>query len=141
MVRFDSNQITVLLSQDQFDEVVAAVLAEIGTVTSLGTEIADPGDGNEIAPASHGHVVLNGVGDETRDLAPPEFVGQELMLTADNPGDSIAVMAPAIINGSGDQIITFTGQAQTIHLRAISIGSSPTWRVLVNDGCTLSPAE
>lgn len=107
----------------------------------LGTIIADPGDGQIITASTHGTIVFNDSGDTTRELNAPSFLGQELMLTADNPGNSVAVtLMQGTLDGTNG-IMTFTGQAQTVHLRAIWIAASPRWRLLHNDGATLSPSE
>lgn len=113
------------------------------TVTSVGpatNEIADPGDGEAIPVTASGTVMLvSGASGETRTIADPAFVGQEITLTmlTDGGGD-IVLTAASPVNQTGNNTLTFGAVRDTIKLVAIEAAASREWQLVFNDGVALS---
>jgi len=118
--------------------------SEDGTLISGGSpaggESADPGNGNIIPTTLQGVIPLRYAGaGETNTFAAPFRPGQQVTLVADSVAvGSRAVTFAAAINVAGDTIATFTGNGQTLSVVGVTLAGVPTWRVLVNDGATLS---
>lgn len=126
---------------------VQASLAELdGDVVALSpfipaaAAIADPGDAEAIPVTRAGCCALtSGSGAETRTLADPAKAG--LMLALDHSvdgGGAITVTAASAVNQTGNNTIALQDAGDTIVFYSIKIGSAYKWRVVVNDGCTLS---
>lgn len=125
------------------DERVNMLLHRSPSITAhetVSVAIEDPGDAGEIAPVHSGHVALVTVDaeGETRDLADPEFVGQQLLLSLDTDGGDCVISAASAINQAGNNTLTFDNAGETILLVAASVGGEPVWRVAANDGVGLS---
>lgn len=115
---------------------VEAVIAEI--LPHLLVAIADPGDAGAIPVVRSGSVPITTAGAETRTLAIPTFIGQELTISCDvYVGDGVITVAAAI-NQAGNTIITLNTAGDTVKLTAVQVGSALVWRVVVNDGAALS---
>jgi hypothetical protein len=103
--------------------------------------ILDPGNGNAISVATSGSVPLVSTGADTRTLAIPTFVGQQLMLVHKTDGGSCAVTVASDLlytADSGHNIITFTAVAEFIKLEAVDNNGTLQWAVLALDGAVLS---
>lgn len=113
------------------------------TTTSVGpatNEIDDPGDGEAIPVTASGTTMLeSGASGETRTLADPTFLGQELTLTmlTDGGGD-IVLTAASPVNQTGNNTLTFAAVRDTIKLVAIEAAAGLEWQVAFNDGVALS---
>jgi len=106
----------------------------------LNNAIADPGDAEAIPLTASGTVaiVTTEAGGETRSLAAPSFVGQELLLYMKTDGGDAVITCATGVNQTGNNTITMNDAGDTLRLVAIEVGSNKRWRVVVNDGCTLA---
>jgi len=104
----------------------------------LTRAIADPGNGEAIPVTTSGHVPLVTAGSETRTLAVPSFVGQELLLYILTDGGTCVITVAAPINQTGNNTITMADANDSIRLHAIQDGANRRWRVVCNDGAALS---
>lgn len=118
------------------------VECSIGVVVAGGleNEITDPGDGEAIPVTATGHCGLVSTGADTRTLAAPSFVGQQLLLFHKTDGGSCVVTCATTVNGTGNDTITFTNVGDSILLHAIAEGSNLRWRCAVADGAALTTA-
>ena len=103
-------------------------------------EIADPGHAGAI-PVDQGSGVcpITTAAAETRTLAIPKFIGQRLGLICKTyaVGDAVITVASAI-NQTGNNTITLNTAGDYVELVGVKIASVLAWRVVVNDGATLS---
>lgn len=104
--------------------------------------LPDPGDGGRIAPATAAAVRLvsqhAGAG-ETRELADPLFVGQELDLCFEAAAGDIVITADSAVNQAGETVLTFADAGDHLRLVGGRDGSRGTvWRVISNDGVALA---
>lgn len=108
----------------------------------LSLAIADPGDAGAIAVTTGGYVPLvSGAAAETRTLAAPTIIGQQMLLymKTDGGGD-IAVTAATTINEAGNNTITFANPGEACHLIACEEDATLRWRFAHVDGAVLSTA-
>jgi len=101
--------------------------------------IADPGDGGAIPVTKSGSVAITTTGvDDTRTLAIPALAGIILAISLDvDAGDAVITVAAAI-NQTGNNTITMEDAGDTIVLAAVQVAGALVWRMVVNDGNTLS---
>ena len=106
----------------------------------MGGEPVDPGNGNPIPTTLQGVVPLQFAGAaETNTLAGPFRPGQPLTLFADpSAAGSRIVTLSAAMNTAGDTIATFTAAGQVLQLVGVILAGVETWRVVGNDGVTLT---
>jgi len=104
----------------------------------MGHPIADPGDAGAIPVTASGEVALVTGGAETRTLAIPTFIGQQIDLFFKTDGGNCAITAASAINMAGNTIMTFDNAGEHIRLVGIDIGGTRYWRVVCNDGVGLS---
>ncbi len=135
----------VLVAAGITDEVVRVQLFDAPSVTNTTTsvgpatnEIDDPGDGEAIPVAASGTIMLVSADAETRTLADPSFVGQELTLTMLTDGGDIVITAASPVNQTGNDTLTFGAVRDTIKLVAIEATASNEWQIAYNDGVALS---
>jgi hypothetical protein len=100
--------------------------------------IADPGNAGAIPVTRSGRCALTSTGADTRTLAIPSFVGQQLLLIHAVDGGSVAITAASAINIAGNTIMTATAVRAWILLTASLTGSTKVWTVTATDGFTLS---
>lgn len=125
-----------LTASDDVEEVIAEMLPAVSGIAV----IADPGDAGAIPVTRSGNVALTtGASGETRTLADPGSVGLNLdiSLDVDGGGDAVVTAATAV-NQTGNNTITLNDAGDTISLRSVQVGGSPVWRVVENDGATLT---
>jgi len=124
-----------LTAQTEVEAVIAEILARVPATAA----IADPGDTGAIPVTRSGSVAITTAAAETRTLAIPSFIGQQLSISCDvyAVGDAVITVASAI-NQAGNTIITLNGAGDTVVLTAVQIGGVLAWRVVVNDGAALS---
>ena len=106
--------------------------------TATANTIADPGNAGAIPVTSNGVCAMTSAGAETRTLAIPTFMGQEISLICDTYVGDIVVTSAQAINQAANTIITFGVVNDCITLKAMTIGGALRWRVIANDGCALS---
>ena len=115
---------------------VEAALQEIYPKAPVA--IADPGDGNAIPVTKSGSVPITTGGAETRTIAIPGLAGITIVISVDvYVGDCVITVAAAI-NQTGNNTITMNTAGDTIVLTAVQVASALVWRMVVNDGCSLS---
>lgn len=100
-------------------------------------QITDPGDAGAIPVTASGWCALVSAGGETRTLAAPTFVGQEIDLFCDTYVGAIAVTAAVVINVANNTRMTWSAASERILLRGVSAGSTKEWSVIANDGVAL----
>lgn len=95
--------------------------------------IADPGDSGAINVDNSGVLgLVHTSGSETRTLANPTFLGQEIIVYFDEDLDAyggLIVIDAASNLGGGDDKLTFDAVGQCVILYAVQIGGSLRWRV------------
>jgi predicted RecA/RadA family phage recombinase len=106
--------------------------------SALENVINDPGDGGAIPVTVSGVCAITSAGAETRTLAAPTVIGQQIALIDDTHVGNIVVTAASPINQAGNTIMTFGAAADMIVLTAMTIGGTLAWRVTANDGVALS---
>jgi hypothetical protein len=104
----------------------------------MNNAIADPGDTEAIPVTASGTVAIVTAGSETRTLAAPSFVGQELLIYVKTDGGTCVITAASAINQTGNNTITMADVNDSIRLHAVESDSSKVWRVVCNDGAALS---
>ncbi len=104
----------------------------------LSRAIADPGNGNAIPVTASGYVALVTGGAETRTLAAPTFVGQEIVLYMKTNGGNCTVTCTTTINETGNNTIIFANTGEAVRLFAVEEGATIRWRMAVADGAGLS---
>ena len=120
---------------------VNMVMVKPGTLTlqgALSTAIADPGNAGAIPVTVSGYCPIVTAGSETRTLAAPSFIGQELLLYIKTDGGTCVITVASAINQTGNNTITMADVRDVIRLVAIESGSNKVWHVVSNDGAALS---
>lgn len=121
---------------------VRAKLVEVpATVTVAGaltTAITDPGNAGAIPVTKSGYCPIVTAGSETRTLAAPSFIGQQLLLYIKTDGGTCVITVASAINQTGNNTITMADVRDVIKLVAIESGSNKVWHVESNDGAALS---
>lgn len=107
-------------------------------IPSILTPIADPGNAAAIPVTQSGRVAIVTAGSETRTLAAPTFVGQELLLYVKTDGGTCVITCATTVNQTGNNTITMADVNDSIRLHAVESGSDLRWRVVCNDGAALS---
>jgi predicted RecA/RadA family phage recombinase len=110
----------------------------IGLQSTLTGAIPDPGDAGAIPVVQSGYVPIVTGGSETRTLAIPTFVGQELLLFIKTDGGTCVITVASAINQTGNNTITMADVNDSIRLHAIDNDGTLIWRVVCNDGAALS---
>lgn len=100
--------------------------------------ITDPGDAGAIGNQKSGYVPLVTGGAETRTLAAPIFIGQEIQLDFETDGGDLTLTVATTVNQTGNNTGVFADAGDQLILRAGQSGTTIVWRVLANDGITLS---
>ena len=116
----------------------AGVLTLAATAKPPTTAIADPGNAGAIPVTNAGTCPIVTAGAETRTLAAPTYAGQVLVLALKTDGGDCVITASAGINQTGNNTITMGDAGDTLVLAGVEVGAAKVWRVVVNDGCTLS---
>lgn len=108
--------------------------------SAASTDITDPGNAGAIAVVASGHAHLTTAGAETRTLAAPTFLGQELTLSMDVDGGDCVVTVATGLDAYGSTTITFNDAGDWCALRAIQVGGALRWRVVRSEGVLLNLA-
>jgi predicted RecA/RadA family phage recombinase len=104
----------------------------------LTAAITDPGNAGAIPVTASGHVDIVTAGAETRTLAAPSFVGQELLVSLKTDGGNCVVTCATTVNQTGNNTITFDDAGDAVLLVAKANGANKRWSVVSNDGAVLS---
>ena len=105
---------------------------------ALTAEVTDPGASGAIPVTNGGSCQIVTAAAETRTLAIPTNVGQVLSLCMKTDGGNCTVTVASAINQTGNNTIQLNDAGDTIILVGVQVGANKAWRVVVNDGCTLS---
>ena len=101
--------------------------------------IADPGNGGAIDVTRSGFVEVVTGGAETRTLAAPTFVGQQLILSMKTDGGDGVITVSAAFNASGNTTITLNDAGDCIELRGVAGSASALkWSQVWTNGPSLS---
>ncbi len=103
---------------------------------SLSLAITDPGNAGAIPVTRSGYVSITSTGSDTRTLAIPTFVGQQLLLIHAVDGGSVAVTVASAVNIAGNTILTATAVRAWILLTASLTGTTKVWTITATDGFT-----
>ena len=115
-----------------------SAIIDLDNVSIIDNNITDPGDAAAIPVTQSGTVAIVTAGAETRTLAAPTYVGQELVLYMKTDGGDCVVAIATAVNQTGNNRATFNDAGDVLVLRAIESGANLRWRVVANDGVTLS---
>lgn len=116
---------------------VETVLAELGLTKAGVAAVTSSTNAGAISVARSGCVLITTAGAETRSLAVPTFINQQLTLYGQVLIGNCVVTSSQAINLAGNTTITFTAPHQSIQLVAAYNGTALRWRVRENDGTTL----
>ncbi len=124
-------------------ETVRLDLIGVASVTNtihnaLTAVIEDPGDGEAIPVADTGHVDIVTAKAETRTLAAPDSIGELLLVSMKTDGGNCVITCATGLNQTGNNTVTMNDAGDSILLVGIALGANKVWRVVYNDGCTLS---
>lgn len=100
--------------------------------------IADPGDAGAIAVDKSGVCAITTEDAETRTLAIPTKVGQQVALVLDVDGGNCVVTVAGGVNQTGNNTITMGDAGDTVVLTGVQVAGALVWRLVVNDGTALS---
>ena len=109
-----------------------------GNSQELSNIIADPGASGAIPVIKSGSVSIVSASTETRTLADPSFVGQTLNIGLKTDGGTVTLTAASPVNQTGNNTLAFADVGDHIMLIASEDGSDIEWRVVANDGISLS---
>ncbi len=99
---------------------------------------ADPGNAGAIPVTSSGYCPLVTAGAETRTLAAPTYIGQEILLYLKTDSGDCVVTCATTFNETGNNTITFNDTGDAFWAIAVEEGANLRWRCATADGCTLS---
>jgi hypothetical protein len=102
------------------------------TVSAITTAIADPGNAGAIPVTGSGYVPLVSAGAETRTLAAPTFIGQELLIYFKTDGGTIVLTCATTLNEAGNNTLTFAEDGQAVRITAVEQAGNLRWRCLVD---------
>lgn len=117
--------------QQSYDEIAPFIL----------TPVEDPGTGEPISVDTSASIALVvAATGETNTLAPPSYVGQQLLLYTETLGssDTRVITASAAIAADGDDVLTFDGVGQAALLIGIEAEGSLRWSAIGLEGAATS---
>jgi len=103
-------------------------------------DIADPGDGNAIPVTRGGNCALTiTAGADTRTLAIPTYIGQEMMLIVETDGGgTTAITVANQFNVATNTVITFDTVNEYALLKGFEQSGGLVWKLIANDGGALT---
>lgn len=105
---------------------------------ALENTITDPGNAGAIPVTVSGVCAMTSAGAETRTLAIPTYLGQQIALIDDTHVGNIVITSAQAVNQAGNTTLTFGAAADACVLTAMTVGGALRWRVTANDGVALS---
>lgn len=105
---------------------------------SLMSTVTDPGASGAIPVTGSGYVALVSAGAETRTLAAPTIIGQELLIYMKTDGGDITLTCATTLNEAGNNTAVFGDTGDAIRMIAVEEGANKRWRITSVDGVTLS---
>lgn len=115
-----------------------AAIIDLDGVSIQDNNIADPGASGAIPVTQSGTVAIVTAGAETRTLAAPTYVGQELVIYMKTDGGNAVLTCTTGLNQTGNNTATYADVGDVMVLRAVEVGSNLRWRIVGNDGVALS---
>ena len=111
------------------DETVDVELS-IGVITgnNLENAVTDPGNAGAIPVAASGHCAIVTAGAETRTLAAPSFVGQQLLIYMKTDAGNCVITCTTTLNETGNDTITLQNTGESVYLIAVEEGANLRWR-------------
>ncbi len=100
--------------------------------------ITDTGNAGAIPVTKSGSVAITTTAAQTRTIAIPGLAGITIAISMDVDGGDCVITAASAINQTGNNTITLNDAGDIIVLTAVQKASALIWRVVVNDGCTLT---
>ncbi len=109
-----------------------------GNSPELSNIIADPGASGAISVVQSGSVSIVSAAAETRTVADPTFVGQVLSIGFKTDGGKVTLTSASPVNQTGNNTLAFADVGDHLMLIASADGADIEWRILANDGITLT---
>ncbi len=106
--------------------------------SSPTTPLVDPGASGALPVTASGYIPLVTATAETRTLAAPTFIGQELVIYMKTDGGDCVVTCATTINETGNNTITFDNTGESLKLTAVEEGSNLRWRLAQADGAAMT---
>lgn len=104
-----------------------------GAIIKPFVAITDPGDAGAIPVTVSGYCPLVTAAGETRTLAAPTYVGQELLLYMKTDMGDCVVTCATTFNETGNNTITFANTGESVRMIAVEEGGNLRWRCPVAD--------
>jgi len=104
----------------------------------LENDITDPGNAGAIPVTDSGTVQIVTAGAETRTLAAPTILGQQLLITMKTDGGDAVITVSTTVNQTGNNTITLNDAGDAVLLVAKQNGANLRWSVVSNDGASLT---
>jgi len=117
---------------------VEAALQELYPRVTSPAAIADPGNAGAIPVTRSGVCAMTSGGAETRTIAAPAFIGQQISLIDNVHAGNIVVTVATTVNQTGNNTLTFGAAADACTLTAMQVAGALVWRATFNDGVALS---
>lgn len=105
---------------------------------AITAAITDPGDAGAIPVTDSGYCEIVSEGAETRTLADATYVGQLLELCFKTDGGAVTITAASPVNQTGNNTLLIEDAGDAVLLVGCADGADIEWRIIVNDGATLS---
>jgi len=102
--------------------------------------VKDPGASGSISVGERvtSYVGMVTAAAEARTLKDPSHAGQTLTLCLRTDGGDATVTADSQVNQAGNTIMTFADAGDVLYLVGVKEGTSLEWRIIGNDGISLS---
>jgi len=109
-------------------------LAPVGaaTIRTLPA-LADVANGAALPVTVSGYIPIVTAGAETRTLAAPTYIGQELLIYGKTLVGACVITCATTVNEAGNTIITLTNTGESVRLIAVEEGATIRWRCPVAD--------
>lgn len=122
-------------------EFVTALLVPAIAVTNngvLASVISDPGASGAIPVTGNGSCALVSGGAETRTLAAPSFIGQQISIYLKTDGGTVILTVATTVAEGGGNTITFDNTGEVLVLVAVEEGANLRWRTMLTDGAAVT---
>ena len=118
--------------------IVLGIPTTMTVYNPVSKAIADPGDAGAIPVTNGGYVPIVTAGAETRTLAAPTYIGQQLLIHMKTDGGNCVITCATTVNETGNNTITFANTGEAVLLVAVEEGANLRWRCVMADGAALS---
>lgn len=125
-------------SSDEYVRVRVTSLVGQTVPGDLTNPIADPGDEGAIPVTASGYCPIVTAGAETRTLAAPTFIGQQLLLYMKTDAGDCVITCATTLNETGDNTITFENTGEAVQFTAVEEGANLRWRCAIDPASLLS---